>query len=110
MSFPERRCPVLLPPLNGMISLPTRTVGSVAMYTCDTDFEIVGGNENRTCGATSAWDGEELDCSGKYLGERERAPSENFVCAYVRFTYRISFASMIQYNIRKFFNPRTTYP
>ena len=71
-------------PLNGTVSHPTRTVGSVATYTCDTDFAIVGGDETRMCGATSAWDGEELDCSGKYLGERERAPSENFVSAYVR--------------------------
>ena len=62
---------MLLPPLNGTVSLLTRTVGSVAMYTCNTDFEIVGGNVMRTCGANSAWDGEELDCSGKYLGERE---------------------------------------
>ena len=80
-----------------------------------------------TCGLGSVWR-EELESASlmaswthlSTLIERAWASPtlvysiENFVCVcmrtYMKFTYCISFASMIQYNIRKFFSSHTAYP
>ena len=51
-------------PTNGQVSHPTRRVGSVATYTCDGLFEIVGGDEMRTCRNDGTWDGTATLCSG----------------------------------------------
>ena len=55
------------PPTNGMVNQPNRTIGSVATYSCNPDFLIVGGDQMRTCLDNATWDGEELVCSGKYF-------------------------------------------
>ena len=52
--------------MNGKVSHLNRTVDSVAMYTCNGLFEIVGGNEMRTCQNDSTWNGTAANCSGEY--------------------------------------------
>ena len=51
-------------PTNGQVSHPTRTVGSVATYTCNGLFEIVGGDEMWMCQNDRTWDGTAAVCSG----------------------------------------------
>ena len=53
-------------PDNGQVSHPTRTVDSVATYTCDRRFELTGGDEMRTCQNDSIWNGTAAVCSGEY--------------------------------------------
>ena len=67
MSSSERRCPILPDPDNGVVSHPNRTVGSMAMYSCNAGFTIVEGDETRMCRNDSTWDGEAGVCTGKYL-------------------------------------------
>ena len=38
------------------------TVGSVATYTCDSGYVLVGGSQQRTCQDNGTWDGNELSC------------------------------------------------
>ena len=64
--FSERRCPMLDAPHNGEVSQPSRTVDSVATYSCNIGFTIVEGDEMRTCNANSTWDREALLCSGNH--------------------------------------------
>ena len=70
MSSSERRCPELPDPTSGMVSDESRTVDSVATYTCDDRFRICEGTQNRTCRNDSTWDGEAVVCSGEYLDIR----------------------------------------
>ena len=53
-------CPPLSDPPNGDVTWP---VGSVATYTCNSGFELVG-NEMRTCQSDGIWSGEEPVCTG----------------------------------------------
>ena len=62
-------CPDLTA-LNGVISYSTvsdngyRRVTTVATYSCDTGFDLTGGDSMRTCTA-GAWDGSEPTCTGE---------------------------------------------
>ena len=58
---------MLADPTNGQVSHPTRTVGSVATYTCSAPFEIAGGDEMRMCQNDSTWAGTAANCSGEYM-------------------------------------------
>jgi hypothetical protein len=55
-------CGTLSPPTNGMVAVPTTTFGSVATYTCDTGYALMG-SATRTCGPGGAWDGAEPTCA-----------------------------------------------
>lgn len=48
-------------PLLGLIQLEDITIGSVATYSCDEGFMLLG-NHNRTCLSTGEWSGETPDC------------------------------------------------
>ena len=38
------------------------TVGSVATYTCDSGYVLLGGSQQRTCQDNGTWDGTEPSC------------------------------------------------
>lgn len=58
-------CEPLEDPENGEVSVTTRTIDSVANYTCNPGYALVG-NDMRTCLETGIWSGEEPTCTSKY--------------------------------------------
>lgn len=54
-------CPVLPDPVNGIVSVTTRTVNSLAIYSCNILFGV-SGSPLRTCREDGEWDGEEPVC------------------------------------------------
>ena len=52
-------------PENGAVSFTTRTIDSVATYTCDSGYGLMGVN-TRICLETGLWSGEEPTCRSKY--------------------------------------------
>ena len=56
-------CPPLMDPLDGDVVWTNLSVGSVAVYTCNRRFELVG-NDTRTCQGDGMWSGEEPVCTG----------------------------------------------
>ena len=50
---------------DGAVNFDDINVGSVATYTCDFAYKLVGGNETRTCvlvGSSVVWNGETPMC------------------------------------------------
>ena len=56
-------CRVLLPPANGFVVVGTTTLGSMATYSCDPSFRIVG-TDSRECQEDGTWSGETPTCEG----------------------------------------------
>ena len=56
-------CGVLLPPVNGSVLLENITIGSVANYSCDQGFELLGVS-SRTCQGDSTWSDRPPTCVG----------------------------------------------
>ncbi len=56
-------CGVLSNPTDGTVSVPARTVGSTATYSCNTGFNLVG-DKTRVCRAGGVWSGKTPDCQG----------------------------------------------
>ena len=54
-------CPSLTAPSNGMLSQPSRAVGSAATYRCDAGF-MINGISTLICGNTGAWSGVAPTC------------------------------------------------
>jgi hypothetical protein len=54
-------CPHLQAPADGAVRYNDRVVDSVAQYTCDEGFSLVG-DDSRTCQFDSTWSGEEPTC------------------------------------------------
>ena len=47
-------------PSNGVISFTSGTLlGSVATYTCDLGYDLIGGDVQRTCDSNRQWSGTE---------------------------------------------------
>ena len=47
-------------PSNGMISYSAGTLlGSMATYTCDLGYDLIGGDAARTCDPSGSWSGAE---------------------------------------------------
>ena len=58
-------CGPLFSPLNGMVTFETTTAGSIATYSCDDSYILLGGSgETRTCGALSGVWSNDLTCNG----------------------------------------------
>ena len=49
-------CPTLTDPENGVVSVPRITVNSVATYTCNSGYNLVG-DAQRVCMANGQWIG-----------------------------------------------------
>ena len=59
-------CDPLSDPTNGMVTVEDRTVDSVAIYECDTGYEL-NGDETRTCEDDGEWSGSEPTCERMLL-------------------------------------------
>ena len=57
-------CLNLTSPSNGEVSLTTTTPGSVATYTCDTGYEVVGASM-RECQVNGSWSENGPVCESK---------------------------------------------
>ncbi len=57
-------CGQLASPSNGKVSLENTTAGSVARYSCDEDFVLVGDQE-RICNSDGLWSNMEPSCRGE---------------------------------------------
>ena len=58
----EIMCVVLQDPTNGQVTMSGQTTGSLAAYTCDSGYELIGTN-TRTCD-NGEWTGEAPICTG----------------------------------------------
>ncbi len=54
-------CGPLMAPTNGAVGVASTTFGSIAMYSCDDGFELVG-VDTRECQATGVWSGAPPSC------------------------------------------------
>ena len=63
-SFPAVNCGDLDDPANGQVVLNGTLFGSIATYTCDPGFILVGDVE-RMCQANGEWSGTEPTCEGQ---------------------------------------------
>ncbi len=59
-------CPILAAPEEGLVSMTTRSIVSLAEYSCGTGFRILG-PEQRTCLQNGTWSGEDPVCERKKL-------------------------------------------
>lgn len=57
------QCSVLPKPLNGIVAITGTSFGSMAMYTCNRGFELVG-EDKRVCNNDASWTGKEPLCKG----------------------------------------------
>ena len=62
VNFPLAVCSLLQNPANGAVVLTGNTVGSMATYTCITDFMLVG-PQTRECTANAGWSEQDSSCS-----------------------------------------------
>ena len=58
-----KNCEELSNPNNGGVTYSETTYQSVATYSCDTGFELVG-DRTRTCSAEGTWSGSQPGCRG----------------------------------------------
>ena len=58
----EILCEELQNPTNGQVSMTGQSIGSIATYTCDSGYELIG-DDTRTC-EDGVWTGQEPTCIG----------------------------------------------
>ena len=56
-------CGALLPPINGSVFFENTTIGSMANYSCEQGFELIGVS-SRTCQGDSTWSDLPPMCAG----------------------------------------------
>ena len=59
-------CESLSNPANGMVTVTGLTPGSIATYTCNNAYQLLG-NDTRTCDSNGLWTNMEPTCVRKYL-------------------------------------------
>ena len=59
-------CGSLDSPENGLITINNITLGSIATYSCNEGYNIMG-NEVRTCQENGSWSGEDPVCQSEYV-------------------------------------------
>ena len=59
-------CGSLSDPSDGQVNFTATTEGSVANYTCDTGYDLVG-DTTRTCQSDGQWSGSEPTCQSKFV-------------------------------------------
>ena len=59
-----KECPLLSDPQNGLVDAPSNTVRSIARYSCQTGYNLVGMNE-RECLTSAKWSGSPPSCISK---------------------------------------------
>ena len=60
--YVEFDCDQLDDPRNGRVRVTGTRPGSAATYSCNSGFNLFGGNENRRCVEGSGWSGEAPTC------------------------------------------------
>ena len=60
------QCPELDDTINGMVEWNSLSLGSVANYTCDPGFILVG-DRTRICGSNGIWSGMAPTCERKLI-------------------------------------------
>ena len=76
-------CDPLTNPVNGQVTLTTRTAGSVATYNCEVGYNLVG-NMTRTCQADTGgldWSDSEPVCQSQSIAKISQAVS--YIIMYV---------------------------
>ena len=63
-SLPVVVCPELMSPENGRVDLSGMNFSSVATYSCDSGYNLIG-SELRMCTADGTWSGEDPICQSK---------------------------------------------
>ena len=58
-------CGDLPDPNNGQVSLNGTAVGSIATYTCDAGYNLIG-NVQRMCQGNGSWSGDEPVCQSQF--------------------------------------------
>ena len=66
MSVTVVDCGNLMDPANGAVSLTTTTYNSVATYSCNDGYTLVG-DTSRTCLDDGSWSGTAPTCTGMYV-------------------------------------------
>ena len=61
-AIPGVECPQLQDPANGAVSQPNNVTGTIATYTCDPGFVLVG-SETQMCMTDGTWSGQPPTCS-----------------------------------------------
>ena len=56
-------CSKLSNPSNGNVNVPSRRIGSTAVYSCITGYNLVG-DESRVCRSGGSWSGSAPTCEG----------------------------------------------
>lgn len=81
-------CGGLLDPTNGQVSTSGTTEGSIATYSCNNGYHVVG-NTSRTCGSNRQWSGNAPTCERKCM-----AFNKAYYTAFyaVHFTFLLSLA------------------
>ena len=65
MSAIDVMCPELISPVNGMVTMPSRIFNSVATYSCNEGYVLIG-NAARTCQDNAMWTGSsDVSCRSK---------------------------------------------
>ena len=59
-----KECPLLSDPQNGLVDAPSNTVRSIARYSCQTGYNLVGMNEQE-CLTSAKWSGSPPSCISK---------------------------------------------
>ena len=59
-------CPTLISPSNGTVLYVSRDYRSVATYTCNSGFEVIG-SPTRTCQFNEMWSESEPTCERTYI-------------------------------------------
>ena len=59
-------CELLSDPDNGDVSHQFPVLGTIARYSCDFDFVLIG-EDNRVCSENGSWSGMEPTCEGKKI-------------------------------------------
>lgn len=60
------RCGELLGPAFGSVEYDSTTVGSIAMYSCNTGY-MLSGDRTRTCQDTGMWSGTQPTCQREFV-------------------------------------------
>ncbi len=65
--YSEISCDRLTNPLNGQVQFSSSSIGSIATYTCNNGYNLVGSIHQRICRPDGEWSGEEPRCASKWI-------------------------------------------
>ena len=84
-------CPELSNMTDGWVEMGSRQQGSVALYHCHPGHNV-SGDDNRTCGMTSTWHGQQPTCNSKatnYINNYKLLQSCQYIIYYINQLYHV---------------------